>query len=73
MRSLPISVGLSMRMFRPVRMPGPTTRQLFPVSLRIAVRNELSTGGTTDATIVPSIMDGTTSNSAKMFLSSAQY
>ena len=54
-------------------MPGPTTRQLFPVSLRMAVRNELSTGGTTDATIVPSIMDGTTSNSAKMFLSSAQY
>ena len=62
-----------MRMFRPVRMPGPTTRQLFPVSLRMAVRNELSTGGTTEATIVPSIMDGTTSNSAKMFLSSAQY
>ena len=28
-------------------------------------RNELSTGGTTEATIVPSIMDGTTSNSAR--------
>ena len=72
-RSLPTSLGLSMRMFSPVRMPGPTTRQSRPISLRIAVRKEFCTGGTTDETMLPPICCGVTSKSASMDFSSARY
>ena len=72
-RSLPTSDGLSMRMLRPVLMPGPTTRALQPVSLRMAVLKELSTGGTTEEMMLPSMSSGETSKRLSMVFNSAQY
>ena len=59
-RSAPACAGLSMRMFSPVLSPGPTTRGVFPVSLRMADLKEFRTGGTTEEMIAPSICSGST-------------
>ena len=60
-RSLPIWAGFSIWILSPVLMPGPTIIGVLPVSLRTAVLQELSTGGTTDEIMTPSTAFGSIS------------
>ena len=72
-RSLPICAGLSIWMLSPVLMPGPTTMGFFPVSFMTAVRNELSSGGTTEEMMTPSRSEIWISPSESTFFRSMQY
>ena len=72
-RSLPTWEGVSIWIFSPVLMPGPTTMGVLPVTFMMPVRTELKTGGTTEEMMQSSTSWGLTSKSPSILLISAPY
>ena len=73
MRSLPTWEGVSIWMFSPVLMPGPTTIGALPITFITPVRTELNTGGTTEEMMQSSTSLGLTSKRLSILLISEPY